>query len=137
MTSSRAWMCLGSTKVSPHIGVGTGGARGGPAPPIYKSGGSRPPPPQCWSYQRYFNCENGLFYPHSSHFCNNFGGLKHKFQLQKFLLHALHTLKTGMCTHNYYVHMYMSPKKFGPPNIKHLPTPLPHIPLMTWSHLYP
>ena len=27
-----------------------------------------------------------------------------------------------MCTH--YVYVYMSPKKFGPPNIKHLPTPL-------------
>ena len=23
-----------------------------------------------------------------------------------------------------YVYMYMSPKKFGPPNIEHLPTPL-------------
>ena len=75
----------------PCIGVGTGGARGAR-------------PPQCWSYQRYFNCENRLFYPYSSHFCNNFWGLKHKFQIQKFLLHALHTLKTGMCTHNYYVH---------------------------------
>ena len=48
------------------------GGQGGPGPTnIYKSGGARPPP-QCWSYQRYFNCENGFFDPHSSHFCNNF-----------------------------------------------------------------
>ena len=74
------------------IGVGTRGARGGPAPPIYKSGGARPP--QCWSYQRYFNCENGFFGPHSSHFCNNFLGSSTNFNFKNFYTRK----KTGMCT---------------------------------------
>ena len=64
------------------IGVGTGGARGGPAPPIYKSGGAWPP--QCWSYQRYFNCENGFYYPHSSHFATIFGGSSTNFNFKNF-----------------------------------------------------
>ena len=93
------------------------GGQGGAGPPIYKSGGG--PAPPMLELSKVFYCENGLFNPHSSHFCNNFLGSSTNYNFKIFYTHN----KTGMCTHMYTL---MSPKKFGPPNIKHLwiPTPL-------------
>ena len=118
--SSASNMKYAVDKTIQSIGVGTG-ARGGPppAPPIYKSGGAQPPP----NVGAILTVKMDFFNPHSSQICNNFGGLKHKFQLQKFLLcfthiknRHVHTMYTCVC------HRKNSPPP--PPNIKHLPTPL-------------
>ena len=100
-------MCRPVRSHSLGIGVGTGGARG--APP--------PPPPQCWSYRRYFNCENVFFSHIPAIFATIFFGSSTNFSFKNFY-YALHTLKTGMCTHMYTCICHR--KKFGPPNIKYL-----------------
>ena len=92
------------------IGVGTRGARGAPAPPIYKSGGGGPP--QCWSYRRCFNCEN-VFLSTFQPFLQHFLGSNTNFNFKNFYMCFTHIKKTGMCTHMY-IHVYVT-EKIRPP----------------------
>ena len=81
------------------LGVGTRGARGARPPNIklYKSGAPPAPPPQCWSYQRYFNCENGFFLIHiPAKFCNICLGSSTK-NLYIYIL-CFTRIKKCMCT---------------------------------------
>ena len=89
------------------------GGPGGARPPQYINQGG-PGPPNVGAIKGTLTVKMDFFDPHSSHFCNNFLGLSTNFNFKNVYC-VLYTI----CTH-----MYMSLKIFGPPNIKHLPTPL-------------
>ena len=75
--------CAGNSPELPGIGVGTGGARGGPRPPQYINQGG-PGPPQCWSHQRYLTVKLDFFIHIPAIFCNNSLGSSTNFNFKNF-----------------------------------------------------